>query len=307
MEQWKADLIDRIKRESTLSSYGLSIRLQQQFGMSWREATTIAGYDDSPHTVYTPKPEPPPYIPTSEEVAERKRRAQEYEERLILHKERLKKDPAERMHELVDQMKVKDQLIAIKDNLLKGVGEVDQEPTIIIDHSPPIGSGEYKGYGVSYSSNPPRIGVLMLRVPCQARVYLDALGTTRDYEDFASVRVGIYLPHLPNDRPATYEADDVERIGVQVRPSNLKLYSSMPPDSPVSNQWLWHYWGEHAQHSFGLKNKYPQYPSPNQLNTLLMYEIKKTPITSFLESLPPPIQPSQPIKQDQPWYRRFFG
>lgn len=44
MERWKADLIDRIIREDgrILGSYGLAIRLQQQLGMSWAEATSLA-------------------------------------------------------------------------------------------------------------------------------------------------------------------------------------------------------------------------------------------------------------------------
>ncbi|TSC90185.1 MAG: hypothetical protein G01um10145_289 [Microgenomates group bacterium Gr01-1014_5] len=53
MERWKADLIGRIIRESgnTLGPYGLAIRLQQQLGLSWSEATSLANPSPIPFSV----------------------------------------------------------------------------------------------------------------------------------------------------------------------------------------------------------------------------------------------------------------
>lgn len=320
----KEDYIDRNIRESNLSPYGLAIRLQQQYGMSWREATARAGYDDTPTPVYTPKPESPRYIPTSEDIAKQERIFQESSERLMLHRERLKKDPVDRIHELMDIIKARKQLLAIRDNLLKGVGEVDQDPIISSD-----------------SSSGTHIGVLMLRVPYMSRLtdtvthsevtgwtWSDACdpsewatiidsSTTRDVEDFASVRVGIYLPYLSKDFPSFFPENDAERIGAQVLESNFGWHHQNLRDHrqaqtnvergswPVSYQCF----DSNGRYITRIEDSFTTLPNDKKpatvLKGLLASAIKNTPID--IPSLTKPLPLLPPIKQDQPWYKRFFG
>lgn len=294
MERWIREDIYRIRRENInpvtgrpeLDPYGLAIRLQQELGLAWEQATRLAGYKDSPSQIYTPKTEPIRYTPAPAYLAEQERQRHE---RLLLYMERLRKDPIDRIYELMDAMRAREQLLAVRDNLLEGLGEVDQDLVISSD-----------------SSSGPHLGVLMLRVPCKTRLFLDALRTTKDYDDFASVRVGVYLPFLSNDGPSYYPDDDLEKVGVQIRESNLQLYSSMSPDASVRPQQLWCSWGNDIPSCFvGIYNNYPQYPDPNRLNHLLMDKIKETPIAHLTKPLLPPYQ--QPKEQDKPWYKRFFS
>lgn len=334
MERWKAERIDEIVSRHRGSSYGLAIRLQQQFGMSWREATTLAGYDDRPSSsAYSLKTELPPLpVLTPEEIKrhneeilrkndlvqkEVESRQRKKEELLSRHKERLKRSPSERISELMELAKTRKQLFAIRDNQWQGIGAVDEETTIIDD----------KNEGA-------HVGVLMLKAPHFSRLadtvthtiitewtWSDAADpskweevvdstTIRDYDDFASVRVGIYLPHLGSD-PSYSSERDAERIGVQILQSNLRSAT----ERLLNERTSWTYvpidpWPR-VYANLGSNNLCDTFRILGEgsvpadiLSSLLVGVMRQSSLD--IRSLTNPLPPL-PTTDDQPWYKRLFG
>lgn len=309
-ETMSAERIEEIIGRHRGSSYSLAIRLQQQFGMSWREATSLAGYYDTPSYADTPKPELPPLPISPEEIRRRNEetvrknalnqqkeeaRQREKEELLNRHKERLKIIPADRIKELMALTKARERLLVIRDDLWDGIGVVDEEPTIIDD----------KHAGA-------HIGVLMLRAPYVNRLTgWDSVVRQRvikDYEDFASVRIGIYLPHLDSEPSYPPERDE-ERIAVHILQSNLESSARLLQNGEVVHPYIpidpWPTGVHTGLRRSERRDRFRTIGTENMfadtLNDLLVDVIKVQPFD--VRSLISPLPPLPTI----PWYKRIFG
>lgn len=325
MERWKANLIDRIIRESghTLEPYGLAIRLQQQLGMSWKEATAISGYDDRPRRVYSPKSELPHSVLTTDEIIRRVHNSEWVEwkrEQLRWHQERLKIRPEDRINELMRIMKAREQLLIIRDTLWQGIGSVDEDPTVDYNSH----TGEY-------------IGVLMLCTPTYPHQFTEYVtckvykgmdmndsgifedvverSTTKVVEDFASVRIGVFLPYLLSEPCYFAPVLDAERIGVLVLKSNLREhYQDLPTGGPDYRRLetyapcrIWP--SVYPNPSGEVRNLFrvlqPEENCADVLERLLKESLDTTSID--VSSLMKPLETIQPARKNPPWYRRLLG
>lgn len=284
MERWKADLIDRIIREDgrALGSYGIAIRLQQQLGMSWEEATAISGYDGRPR-IYKPRPQSPqPYVHTPKDLEI----IRAYQEKMRRHLGRRERDPIERLHELIEALKVQKQLENINQELLDGRGAVDQEVQIMSYYK----RARPRGMEVIGKGN---VGVMMIRMPYKTRIAWGGLNP-RDYNDFASIRVGVIVPTLWTE-PSDYPDFDEEKVGVQIRESNLQS-NYLSPDGAEA-QPLWYesgHWSTSNSSYFEFANRYPEKPDPKDLSHLLREKINPRILLSLANPLLPPSSTSTP-------------
>lgn len=271
-----------------MTPFERAIYYQQFYGMAWQDACRKARYYEGLPPYRVASPEPQPYIPTAEEKAKREREAAEWRQRLAFQSERAARDPVQRIQEIMDGMRARGCLEDVNQEVLKGLGEIDQD--VATQSERPEG---------------PHFGVLMLRVSCVTRVFIDSLRATRDFEDFASLRIGVYLPCIDRDHPPFHPDDDAERVGVRLRPSNLLLYSSMPLDAPIQPGGVWNHWGTVTEKGdFTFCNDYPRTPAPTSLRDWVASELRSR--GPWPPPMPEPLENEEEQPKTKSWYQRLF-